>query len=497
MSITRVTDKQVTYKQGATGSVVQNLGDKLRESVSVLDFFANGVSGVAVDPTGVVDSTLGIQAAIAKAVELKQPLDFPAGTYLVTETINILIGTQLKGVKGDQYPNGFGVNPLATTINFQPTVADSDLFVASGTTLGGFRFHYSIEGFYFTSNSNARYALNLDSVIYGRFENIAMANTFQYGVRCLGTINNRFCNVYATGTTAAVLYSGSATTDVWNQCSFWGSPQGVIGDGANINIRFVSCLFEQLDLVGANIAQENQNWSFVDCYSEDVPYANNAANSMFRVGLNGSTPTTATILKVIGGDYQGRTAGAIGSFLDTYNTVGIQLTGVYAARYTALIQTAASVSGRAIQCAGVQFNSIATPWNDATKLDGFLNYTDVNSAGGSVAYLQSLTSNQLYVPTVNESAITVTASNGLTTHTVSAGANYLTGTTGASLAITMPAAASAINGQKIVVMATATRVSTTWASAGATVVGAPSTLTADTPVCLHYHLATLSWYISL
>ena len=46
-------------------------------------------------------------------------------------------------------------------------------------------------------------------------------------------------------------------------------------------------------------------------------------------------------------------------------------------------------------------------------------------------------------------------------------------------------------------MSTTTRATTTWASSGATIVGAPATLTANTPVCLQYSHANLTWYISL
>lgn len=42
MALTKITDKQVTYKQGGTGSVVRNLGERLRDSVSVKDFGAIG-----------------------------------------------------------------------------------------------------------------------------------------------------------------------------------------------------------------------------------------------------------------------------------------------------------------------------------------------------------------------------------------------------------------------------------------------------------------------
>lgn len=55
---------KVGYLPAGTGAAATTVQAKLREMVSVLDFYANGVSGAKVDPTGVVDSTAGIQAAI-------------------------------------------------------------------------------------------------------------------------------------------------------------------------------------------------------------------------------------------------------------------------------------------------------------------------------------------------------------------------------------------------------------------------------------------------
>jgi hypothetical protein len=95
MSITRVTDKQVTYKQGAAGSVVQNLGDKLRESVSVLDFMSAAQIVDVQAGTLTLDVTAAIIAADTAACSGALGLDgitvvsqkrvhFPAGKYRVT-----------------------------------------------------------------------------------------------------------------------------------------------------------------------------------------------------------------------------------------------------------------------------------------------------------------------------------------------------------------------------------------------------------------------------
>lgn len=91
----------------------------------------------------------------------------------------------------------------------------------------------------------------------------------------------------------------------------------------------------------------------------------------------------------------------------------------------------------------------------------------------------------------------VVATNLLTSFTITKTNTYFTGTAGASFAITLPASNSNLDGAKYVLMSTAERVSTTWTSAGATVVGAPSTLLANTPVCLQYNHSNATWYISL
>ena len=92
----------------------------------------------------------------------------------------------------------------------------------------------------------------------------------------------------------------------------------------------------------------------------------------------------------------------------------------------------------------------------------------------------------------------VVATNSLTSATISSTNTYFTGTVfGASFAITFPAANSNLNGIKYTVMSTIARATTTWASTGATFVGAPAALVANTPVCFQYNHSDLKWYISL
>jgi len=91
----------------------------------------------------------------------------------------------------------------------------------------------------------------------------------------------------------------------------------------------------------------------------------------------------------------------------------------------------------------------------------------------------------------------VVATNALTAATLTNVNTYFTGTAGASFEVTLPASSSNLDGVKYVIMSTATRATTTWASSGASIVGAPATLTANTPVCLQYSHANTTWYISI
>lgn len=94
-------------------------------------------------------------------------------------------------------------------------------------------------------------------------------------------------------------------------------------------------------------------------------------------------------------------------------------------------------------------------------------------------------------------APSVVTTNTLTTATISNINTYFTGTAGASFAITLPTASANIDGLKYVIMSTNNRPTTTWVTPGATIVGAPAALSANTPVCFQYNNANTTWYISM
>jgi hypothetical protein len=95
-------------------------------------------------------------------------------------------------------------------------------------------------------------------------------------------------------------------------------------------------------------------------------------------------------------------------------------------------------------------------------------------------------------------APSIVPTNTLIAYTISNINTYFTGTiAGANFAVTLPTASANIDGLKYVIMSTATRATTTWVTPGGSIVGAPSTLTADTPVCFQYNNANTTWYISM
>lgn len=89
----------------------------------------------------------------------------------------------------------------------------------------------------------------------------------------------------------------------------------------------------------------------------------------------------------------------------------------------------------------------------------------------------------------------VSANGATTTYTLSAKKNYAyITTTAASLAFTLPAAAAAIDGLLVTIVTDTVVATLTWASSGATFVGAPTASAVNTPIRMIYDHASLKWY---
>lgn len=78
-SVADIDAADVRFTQAGAGAVVRTVDAKLKEVVSVIDF-----SGV--DPTGVIDSTVGIQNALNSGAKLVR---LPAGTYKVSSQVTV------------------------------------------------------------------------------------------------------------------------------------------------------------------------------------------------------------------------------------------------------------------------------------------------------------------------------------------------------------------------------------------------------------------------
>lgn len=81
MANTKPLAEQVVFTQAGVGAVERTLADKGRELVSVKDFGAVG--------DGVADDTAAIVAGMTASIGAGKALFFPAGTYLITSTINL------------------------------------------------------------------------------------------------------------------------------------------------------------------------------------------------------------------------------------------------------------------------------------------------------------------------------------------------------------------------------------------------------------------------
>ncbi len=359
------------YSQGDTGAINSDVEAKLQERLSVKDFGAIG--------NGTTNDTAAFQLAILASIILKRILFVPSGTYLITDTLNITEGQQIEGECRRQLPSSFGIEPLSSTIDFQPSTSKS-LFVTTGTDHANFRLHYSIVGLRLKGNSNALNALDLNGAIYSKFADLAI-DGFDTPISCSRTINNRFENIYSDGRVAAVEYVGNnETTDVWTQCTFFGSPIGVDFKGSSITIRFVDCLFEQLN-DGVILAKECQSIIFDSCYSEDIVFDNVSTGAMFKVGLTGTTVVVENSLIITGGKYTGRNAGTQGSFISADDTNGIILSGTNVTRFITGIKTTANTRDDSIILGGFQGIGLTTNVDDFSKICGLFPHSNIGDAG--------------------------------------------------------------------------------------------------------------------
>ena len=158
---------------------------KLNTTVSVTDFYANGVSGALVDPTGVIDSTLGIAACVAAYSNIGVvgggvKILFPKGTYLchisLLGTLNNSMGEYgicLSGygatLKGRASDTSIIQINLAVAGSADPNPGGN--LYCNGTSIEGFTFDMSL-----MANAASNYAIAAHHVYNSSIRDIHVIN---------------------------------------------------------------------------------------------------------------------------------------------------------------------------------------------------------------------------------------------------------------------------------------------------------------------------------
>lgn len=336
----------IGYEAKAANAVIKTAQEKMRERVSVLDFCANGVDGVAVDPTGVLDSTLGLQAArnYVAANPTRVKLVFPSGIYKYSVSPNWAINNACIEAEGEvrlRYTGtgdavildaGGAVGDLIYNTKMggflveAPSTASEALFVRSvhhsdlrfnlrgcGTTSAAllvkfavctdFRITVSVNegGWYNSGSGQAKPAIgiNLDIRNPGEFVSYCTFNSPiiegpPIGIQLTGTLGNTFNGGTAE---ACATYGVFATT------------------GANSD-KFIGMDFEANGL--ADVYNNGDDVSFIDCDSTNViTFGSSCRRGVIRGGLHNDVLFDAGSIGCIAAHfYVNRLLDDLGTFVD-------------------------------------------------------------------------------------------------------------------------------------------------------------------------------------
>lgn len=99
----------IGFQQSGTGAVARTVQAKDREIVSLTDYYANGVSGAAADPTGALDNAGGLTAAIAALPVAGGDVNVPQGTWRLNSQITVPSNVRLLLSKGATFIHGANV----------------------------------------------------------------------------------------------------------------------------------------------------------------------------------------------------------------------------------------------------------------------------------------------------------------------------------------------------------------------------------------------------
>lgn len=404
MSLTRITDKQVTYKQGATDSVVRNMGDKLREVVSVLDF------GAYNDGTHPEETTAAFEAAItycqANHKTLYIPSVEPSQAYAIKRPLEI---TSEMDMVGD--------SPLGVTLAATDDLLAGEyvLSITHPTKLTGMRFsNITLQG---NDVCNCLYVNNVTS---STFENINV-RTAVHGVVFDGSAANNYqmtwtnlnCLTEITGNTVRVINSLVNTSFIG--CYFGGNTGLYVAATAGFNANsLVGCNFEGCTNHAIDVLGGIQGLSITGCRCE----ANLSLVADFMFEPQGSASCSG--ISITGCYFSRGNAPSVIRFDGAVS--GFQVTGNFCRQgYTQWVYCngggdAGHISGNYSQYAGT-YPTYGNPINAERSGVTSLNNSHRNLTGGALQLIKGMYEEGTFTPTVSSGITSPTYSQQYGTYT--------------------------------------------------------------------------------
>lgn len=330
----------ISYTAGFAGATAQTVQTKLEQYVSVKDFGAVG--------DGVTDDTVAIQTAL----DVAQPIYFPPGEYLVTDTILLNPGAHMQGAGGvANYAEAL------TQIKFQP-VTKRDVFnwrtapidyVFAGVVLKGF----TIRGF----GPGASACVDLPFLYNGAIDFYAFAGIDAW-IRLRrwqdcdvkgGAQGFGFFGVEFSG---AGIDPSDVTTTTSIDAYISQGPIGYIAAGRAVTDCKISGTIESVDKA-CDIARGNVLW--FDVYTENVPRTD--AGSAWEYGKTGVAAVFETAVYINLRPGVGHTGAVINNacLLDIDHVRYAQLSG-YTYLYNSLVKT--TVNTRRLAIVGLDTDNI-------------------------------------------------------------------------------------------------------------------------------------------
>lgn len=260
----------VGFQHSLAGTGPTTLQARGRNETYLTDFYANGVSGALVDPTGVVDSTAGIQLAL-NCISLGFTVKIPPGKFKISAGLTIGTGSSSAVSSVNNVVVAGAGSGRADSMTGPQDGATQFLWygVAGGTmlTLNGPISGIQLKDFVLDCRSLANTGLDIEHAFLSEFSNIICRSYkgYPYIIQAYGAVagcaiganSNLWRNVFAenpaSGGSGLLVGAADGTLldvakNTWIGCEF-------IADGASVkdaltlrycdNLVFIETIFSQ------------------------------------------------------------------------------------------------------------------------------------------------------------------------------------------------------------------------------------------------------------